>query len=91
MNLPEIVFFYSIDFGIFFYIAVTDMTMFEEDCGRTLELLRRRIIDGSELCRMFFSIFKDANMEINAEDEGLTCIVSEGNLKTLSRPFGILN
>lgn len=29
---------------------------------------------------------EDANMEINAEDEGLTCKVSEGNLQTLSGP-----
>lgn len=72
------------------YCCYRPAYVWAEDCGRALDHWARKAIEYQKLRKMFFR-FEDKNVESSIEDEGLTFEVSDGNFKTLSRPFAILN
>ena len=52
---------------------------FGEDCGRTLELWTRNVIECRELSGLLCGSLEDNNIESSADGGGLACEVSDGN------------
>lgn len=59
-------------------IALVDLTMyFWEDYRGTLELWSRKAIDFSKLSKLLYEILEDKSVVRNANNQCLTCDVSE--------------
>lgn len=61
--------------------AGTRITCFEEDYGRTLELLARRAIECAKLGELFCGRLEDMTAEKNADNGALACDNPEGSKK----------